>query len=145
MIAAHHIVRGWLESPTLGVIELDRDWTGAIGPRFTMGQQCPAPGALAPAAGLLVGKAYGYFCCRESGLIFFVLSLAHGCDVDPSRDAVYLAGDFNGWQAAVGRDEWRLRAGEMAGEPVLLWRGEAAGFPGWGQRFKFVTGENQWL
>ena len=44
MIAAHHIVRGWLESPTLGVIELDRDWTGTIGPRFTMGQQCPRVG-----------------------------------------------------------------------------------------------------
>lgn len=142
---SHRIVRAWLESTCSGIIELDRDWKGPGRPRFTLGSQCPAPGGLAPAPGLPAGRAYGYFFDGQGG-ISFVLPLEHGCDVDPTRDAVYLAGDFNGWQAAVGVAEWQLRPAELEGEHVLQWAGAAARFLGGpGLRFKFVTGEQQWL
>lgn len=140
-----HIVRAWLESLTTGIVELDRDWTDRSFPRFTLGEQCAAPGGLAPAPGLIAGRTYGYF-LNPKGEITFVLPLEHGCEVNAERDAVYLAGDFNGWDAAVGLDEWRLQPAELDGECVLRWTGEAARFltqPG--QRFKFVTGEQQWL
>ena len=140
-----HIVRAWLESLSTGIVELDRDWTDRSRPRFTLGEQCPAPGALAPAPGLTAGRTYGYF-LNPKGEISFVLPLEHGCNVDATRDVVYLAGDFNGWEAAIGADEWRLHPAELDGEQVLLWTGEAARFLGVaGQRFKFVTGEHQWL
>jgi len=59
---------------------------------------------------------------------------------------VYLAGDFNGWQAAIGAAEWRLRPAKLDGENVLLWTGDAARFLAQaGLRFKFVTGEQQWV
>ena len=142
---SHRIVRAWLEAPASGIIELDRDWTGRHTPRFTLGKQCPSPGGLAPASGLPAGRAYGYFFNKQGG-ISFVLPLEHGCDIDPERDSVYLAGDFNGWQEAVGEDEWRLQPTELEGERVLLWTGDAARFLATpGLRFKFVTGEHQWL
>jgi pullulanase len=146
MAEPHRIVRAWLESPTTGIIELDRDWTtGRAHPRFTLGKHCPTPGALAPAPGLPAGRVYGYFFNNDDGEITFVLPLERGCDVDPARDKVYLAGDFNGWQDAVGKEEWQMVPAELEGERVLRWSGDAARFLGWGQRFKFVTGEHQWL
>lgn len=143
--APHRIIRAWLESLNSGIIELDRDWTERRHPRFTLGKHCPSPQGLAPAPGLPAGRVYGYFFDNVAGQITFVLPLEHGCDVDPLKDTVYLAGDFNGWQAAVGKEEWQLRRAELEGEQVLKWSGDATRFLGWGQRFKFVTGEHQWL
>lgn len=141
----HRIVRAWLESLTAGVVELDRDWTDPTPPRLTLGEQCPAPGGLEAAPGLVAGRTFGYY-LESPGKIRFVYPLEHGCDVDPAQDAVYLAGDFNGWQAAVGTEAWRLQPAVLDGEQVLQWKGEAAPFfAQGGQRFKFVTGEHQWL
>lgn len=145
MADPNRIVRAWLESSTTGIIELERDWTDPKPPRFTLGADRPALTQLAPAPSLPAGRVYGYFFDSLAGEMVFVLPLQHGCDIDPARDSVYLAGDFNGWQEAVGKAEWRLEPAEIEGERVLAWRGEASGFVGWGQRFKFVTGEHQWL
>ncbi|MSU49375.1 MAG: glycoside hydrolase family 1 [Opitutus sp.] len=145
MAEPHRIIRAWLESPNSGIIELDRDWAGRARPRFTLGKHCPTPGALAPASGLAAGRAFGYYLNQPTGAISFVLPLEHGCDIDALLDTVYLAGDFNGWQAAVGKEEWKLLPAELEGEQVLQWTGVAEDFRGWGQRFKFVTGEQQWL
>jgi 1,4-alpha-glucan branching enzyme len=143
--APHRIVRAWLEAPASGIVELDRDWTAQRRPRFTLGKHCPAPAALTPAPALPAGRTFGYFFDGAEGAIVFVLPLEHGCDIDAARDTVYLAGDFNGWQEAVGREAWRLQPAQLDGEHVLMWRAEASTFQGWGQRFKFVTGEHQWL
>ena len=141
----HRIVRAWLESPVSGIIELDHDWTGRATPRFTLGRHCPSPGGLAPAPGLPAGRSYGYF-FNKHGQVSFVLPLEHGCDIDPDHDSVYLAGDFNGWQRAVGVPSWQMLPAQLEGERVLLWTGDAARFLGSpGLRFKFVTGENQWI
>src|SRR6188508_367187 len=129
MAAPHRIVRAWLESPTVGVIELDRDWPSRGHPRFSLGKHCPIPQAIAPAPVLLAGRSYGYTVNRSNGSLLFVLPLEHGCDINPSRDKVYLAGDFNGWEAAVGQDAWQLKPMDLEGERILVWRGEAAGFP----------------
>ena len=145
MAEPHRILRAWLESPSSGILELDRDWNLRSHPRFTLGKNGPALTGLAPAAGLPAGRAYGYFFNNADGQVTFVLPLEHGCDIDPAHDNVYLAGDFNGWQAAVGDEKWQLLPNELEGERVLTWSGDAASFVGWGQRFKFVTGEHQWL
>lgn len=142
---SRRIVRAWLDSLTTGVIEFDRDWTDRALPRLSLGEQCPAPGSLAPAPGLAAGLAYGYF-LNSRGEIAFVLPLEHGCAVDPARDKVYLAGDFNGWQDAVGKEAWLMQPAVLDGERVLMWTGDPALFlTGPGLRFKFVTGEFQWL
>ena len=145
MAEPHRIVRAWLESPSSGIIELDHDWARRSLPHFTLGRHCPTPRSLAPAPGLPAGRLYGYF-VDEAGEISFVLPLDNGCGIDPEGDVVFLAGDFNGWQAAIGQAEWQLQPAELEGERVLWWKGKAARFlePA-GQRFKFVTGEHQWL
>ena len=52
-----------LESPSTGIIELERDWTARIPPRFSLGGQCPVPGAMCRAAacgdGMLAGLDIG--------------------------------------------------------------------------------------
>ncbi len=143
--APHRIVRAWLESLTTGVVELDRDWKAKVPPRFTLGDQCPAPAGLAADTGLMAACSFRYF-VNAAGEMVFALTPEHGSEIDPARDTVYLVGDFNGWQEAVGKAEWKLRPEELEGEPVLVWRGEAARFlkPA-GQRFKFATGEHHWL
>ncbi|HVU25024.1 MAG TPA: alpha-amylase family glycosyl hydrolase [Opitutus sp.] len=142
--APHRIVHAWLESLTAGVVELSRDWLGLRPPQLSLGTRCPMPGALAPASMLTTGRAFGYFVRGEQ--IVFMLPDARAVGVNPERDAVYVAGDFNGWQNAIGQDEWRMRTAEINGERILSWSGPAARFlkPA-GQRFKFVTGEHHWV
>ncbi len=143
--SAHRIVSAWLESLTTGVVELDRDWRSTRPPRFTLGDQCPAPAGLTVDSGLMAAISYRYF-VNAAGEMVFAVTPEHGSVIDEKRDTVYVAGDFNGWQEAVGREEWRLRPAVLDGEQVLLWSGPAVAFlnpPG--QRFKFVTGEHQWL
>ena len=115
MSAPHRIVRAWLESPSSGLIELDRDWAGRANPLFSLGKPGPKLLGLAPAAGLATGRSTGYFVDATRGEIAFVLPLDHGSQVDPGRDTVFVAGDFNGWQAAVGKPEWQLAAAELDG------------------------------
>ena len=141
----HRIVRAWFESLRSGIIELERDWTGRTRPRFTLGESPATSLALAPASPLTCGRAFGYHFDSLTGKISFVLPLEDDCEIDPDRDTVYVAGDFNGWRSAVGTREWQMRPAELEGERVLLWQGDAAQFLGWGQRFKFATAENQWL
>ena len=141
----HRIVRAWLESLTTGVVELDRDWTSKVPPRFTLGAQCPSPAGLSADTGLMAACSYRYF-VNGVGEMVFALTPERGSAIDLTRDTLYVAGDFNGWQEAVGNESWRLRPEELDGEHVLMWRGAAARFlePA-GQRFKFVTGEYHWL
>ena len=141
----HRIVRAWLESLTTGVVELDHDWTSAEPPRFTFGAQCPTPDALTADTGLMAAVSFRYFVNAEGEMIF-ALTPEHGSEINPGRDTLYVAGDFNGWQLAVGQEKWRLKPEELEGEQVLIWRGPAEKLldpPG--QRFKFVTGEHHWL
>lgn len=145
MATSPRIVRAWLESPVSGIVEFERDWENRRPPRFSLGPHCPVPSTLEPAPSLPAARAYGYYFNRRDGTVAFVLPLAHGCDIDPARDTVYLAGDFNGWEKAVGDPLWRLAPTQLEGERVLLWNGDAARFLGEAQRFKFVTGEHQWL
>jgi pullulanase len=138
------IIRAWLESLTTGVVQLDRDWRGTKPPQFSMGGNCPTPGGLAPASMYTVGRAFGYFVRGDQ--MWFVLPDISRVGLDPSRDEVYLAGEFNGWQAAVGRPEWRMTLTDCLGEKAFTWSGPVGLFlePA-GLKFKFVTGEHQWL
>jgi pullulanase/glycogen debranching enzyme len=141
---SHTIVRAWLESLTTGIVELDRDWRAIRPPQLTFAGVAPAAGTLSPASTLTTVRAFGYFV--EDGKIVFALPEAHRSGVESGRDEVYVAGDFNGWQEAVGKEAWKLRLTKIDGEWLLAWTGAAAPFltPA-GQRFKFVTGEHQWL
>ena len=139
------IAQAWLESPDSGVIELTRDWTEAALPPLFFGPGGAAIKRLARVPDHTFGCESGFF-VNAFCEVFFFLQLAHYPEIDPATTAVYLAGDFNGWQLAVGNPEWRLLPASLDGERVLLLAAHADRFfsqpP---QRFKFVTGEHRWL
>jgi pullulanase/glycogen debranching enzyme len=144
-IHEQRIVQAWLEAPDSGIIELTRDWTDAALPPLSFGPGGPAFARLSRVPDHTFGCESGFF-VNAFHEIFFFLQLAHHPEIDAAKTAVYLAGDFNGWQKAVGNPDWRLLPASLDGERVLLFAGHAENFfsdpP---QRFKFVTGEHGWL
>jgi hypothetical protein len=139
------IAQAWLDGPDSGVIELTRDWTDAAIPPLSLGGGGPALARLTRVPDHTFGCESGFF-VNAFHEIFFFLQLAHHPEIDPAKAAVYLAGDFNGWQQAVGNPDWRLLPASLDGERVLLFAAPAGRFfsqpP---QRFKFVTSEHRWL
>ncbi len=139
------IAQAWLEAPDSGIIELTRDWTDAALPPLSLGSGGPAFARLTRVADHTFGCESGFF-VNAFHEIFFFLQLAQHPEIDPATTAVYLAGDFNGWQEAVGNPDWRLLPASLDGDRVLLFAAPAGRFfsqpP---QRFKFVTGEHRWL
>ncbi len=133
-----------MDSLASGVAEFDRDWPAAAPPSLRLGAGSGGISAVEPAPAIAAAAASRYFLSGDQ--LTFALPLGHGSDVDPARDRVYVAGDFNGWQQAVGAEDWELRPAEISGERVLCWTGpaERVRWPA-EQRFKFVTGEHQWL
>jgi len=139
------IAQAWLTSRESGVIELTRDWTAAALPPLALSPDGPRFAVLERVPDHTFGRESGYF-VNALGEIFFFLELVQHPDISPAATAVYLAGDFNGWDRAVGDSAWRLLPASLDGEPVLLFAAPAERFfsspP---QRFKFVTSAHRWL
>jgi pullulanase/glycogen debranching enzyme len=139
------IVQAWLDAPDSGIVELGSDWTDTTLPPLSLSPGGTEFVELARVPDHTFGCESGFF-VNAFGEIFFFLQLAHHTEIDPETTAVYLAGDFNGWQNAVGNPDWRLLPASLDGERALLLAAHAERFfsqpP---QRFKFVTGEHHWL
>lgn len=145
-MAAHppRPVRAWLDSLSTGIVEFDRDWTSSAPPAVALSGGVEVTG-LSRAPDIAAARTFRYF-VREPGTIAFVLPIKLDGLANPLTDKVYLAGPFNGWQAAVGDEAWQLKREEMDGEEVLIWKGPSERIlSGPDRRFKFVTGEHQWL
>ena len=142
---SHRIVRAWLSSTSTGIIELDADWKGDSLPLLAPGDKAFAFADFGPAAPSVYADEAAYY-VDDLGMLVFVLDPEEHSWVDFSVMPVYVAGDFNGWQQAVGRLEWSMVPGELNGRPHWLLRMPAAPLltdpP---QQFKFVTGDNRWL
>jgi pullulanase/glycogen debranching enzyme len=141
----HRIVRAWLDSPQSGVVELTEDWLDGTLPTIEPGDANFAFASLAPAERAIHAEANAYFVDGEGRVVFVADPDKHPW-VEWGDVEVYVAGDFNGWQAAVGNPEWQLEVGMVDGCFVWTLARPAAGLltdpP---QRFKFVTGESLWL
>lgn len=142
---AQRIARAWLSSTSSGIIELDADWTGASLPLLAPGEKAFAFADLRPAAPSLYADEAAYY-VDDAGQVVFVLDPAEHSWVNFGTMPVYVAGDFNGWEQAVGRSDWALEAGEVNGRAVWLLRKPGAELltepP---QQFKFITGDRRWL
>ncbi len=141
--SAPRLARAWLDSLSSGIVEFDRDWVSAAPPAIALSGAIEVV-AFKRAPDIAAAKRYRYFQTPPSTFTF-ALPLRRGPGIDPVNDRVYIAGQFNGWQA-VGNEEWRLKLGEVDGEKMLVWTGPAEKvLKGGDMMFKFVTGENQWL
>lgn len=142
--SANRIVQAWLHTPTSGVIELARDWRARHQPPVKFSGGLPVR-PLQRVRDHSFGRESGYFVTRRGRIYFFLPTSAHPKPF-ARRAPVYVAGDFNGWGDAIGKEAWRLNEASLEREPVLLWEGDAERF--FGQppmRFKFVTGEGHWF
>jgi pullulanase/glycogen debranching enzyme len=142
--APPRLIRAWLDSLTTGIVEFDRDWEAAAPPAIALSGTVEVT-SFRKAPDLAAVKTYRYF-HKDPKTFAFGLPLRRTGGVDPERDRVYVAGPFNGWQAAVGDPEWLMKLEDVDGENVLLWTGPMEKvYVGGEIVFKFVTGENQWL
>jgi pullulanase/glycogen debranching enzyme len=142
--AAPRLVRAWLDSLSSGIVEFDRNWESPAPPAIALSGAVEVT-SFKRAADLAAAKTYRYF-KKDPATFSFALPLKRGGGIDPAIDKVYVAGAFNGWQAAVGNEEWRLKPDDLDGERLFLWTGPADKVLHDGKvLFKFVTGENQWL
>lgn len=137
-------MRAWLDSLSSGIVEFERDWGFANPPAVALSGGVEVT-AVSKAPDIAAARTYRYF-FRDPATIAFALPYRLAGVVDAATDRFYVAGAFNGWQAAVGDEAWRLKLEELDGERVFLWSGPAEKVIGGGDlRFKFVTGESQWL
>jgi pullulanase/glycogen debranching enzyme len=142
---AHRIARAWLISASAGIIEMGADWTAESLPLLTPGDKAFAFTDLSPAEPSLYAEEAGYY-VDDAGQVVFMLDPADYSWMNFDETPVYVAGDFNGWQAAVGKAEWRMTPGPLNGRDVLLLRvpgGPLLRDPS--PQFKFVTSDNRWL
>ncbi len=138
------LVRAWLDSLSSGIVEFDRNWESAAPPAIALSGTVEVT-HFKRAPDLEVAKTLRYF-IREPGKISFALPLKRNGGVGRADEHVYVAGPFNGWQAAVGNEDWLMKLEDLDGEDVLLWTGPVRKLGSSGEvMFKFVTGENQWL
>ncbi len=130
----------WWTQPPEGLVELSGDWTGTAG---LPGVFCASArkSVFAPRPRFAWAAESGYE--RDGSLLWFHLprKRLEAGGVKPG-ESVYVAGDFNGWQEAVGKEEWRL-TGDTGGGLSLPkpW----TEFAGRSWEFKFVTGSGRWL
>lgn len=140
----YRIVRAWLTSASSGVIELDADWNEDSLPLLAPGDEAFAFESLHPADPSLYADEAAYYVDKDGQLVF-VLDPAEHSWLNLDNTPVYLAGDFNGWQEAVGRPEWLLQRGELNGRVAWMSRQPAGLLREPPQHFKFVTGDHNWI
>ncbi len=139
------ISKAWLEEPASGCILLTSDWLGKQLPPvrllpkavkfLTLLKRCPARYAWVA----------GFYSNRKDHITFAV-PLERFPELKTPGTEVFVVGDFNGWQNAVGNKQWLLQPGQLDGADVLLLSTPAEGlFTDPPQRFKFVTAEHRWL
>ena len=144
MPTAPRLVRAWLDSLSSGIVEFDRNWESPASPALALSGTVEVT-EFKRAPDLAAAKSLRYF-LKDPATFAFALPIRRNGGVGRADEKVYVAGPFNGWQAAVGNEDWRLRLEELGGEKVLIWTGPAAKvLRGGDVLFKFVTGENQWL
>jgi pullulanase/glycogen debranching enzyme len=141
----HRILRAWLTSATSGVIELDHDWNADLLPLLKPGERAFELASLEKAPPETFADEAAYF-VDDQGRLVFVLDPTVNSWIDLAKTPVYVAGDFNGWNDAVGRPEWRLQSETIGGHETWAVRTDAALL----QReppaqFKFVTGDQRWV
>jgi hypothetical protein len=121
------------------------DWTAESLPLLTPGDKAFEFSELSPAEPSLYADEAAYY-VDDAGQVVFMLDPEEHSWINFEEMPVYVAGDFNGWQSAVGQPEWAMAWGELNGRRVLLLRKPAAPLltepP---QQFKFVAGDGRWL
>lgn len=139
------IARAWLTSASTGIIEMDQDWMVPSLPLLAPADKAFAFSDLSPADPACYADDAAYY-VDDEGQVVFMFDPDEVSWIDYAKTSIYVAGDFNGWESAIGRPEWSMEPGELNGRTVLLLKKSAdevlSEQP---KAFKFVTGDRRWL
>ncbi|MDQ8202718.1 alpha-amylase family glycosyl hydrolase [Pelagicoccus sp. SDUM812003] len=140
-----HIRKAYLTSMKEGVVELQRDWRATRMPPISMEGKLHGYLSLYPLPASEFGEKSGYF-VDETNHIVFVFYPEKYSKIEYKGASIYVAGGFNGWQDAVGKDEWELVPERVGGRRVLALRKDLDSLsPAEGSQFKFVTDRHHWF
>lgn len=126
-----------------GIVSFTRDWESRKRPELWWGEDRLDLKSLHRVPPEQFGLHGGYF--GKKGRITFVLPRALTKEVD-LKGGLYVAGSFNGWEAAIGDPDWKLSHGTVRGRKCHLLSIPQSRLEGHeAATFKFVTGEEHWI
>ena len=139
------VVHAYLDSIESGVVELASDWDSESAPLISMEGSRSKYLRLQPIEAYQYGLNSHYF-VDEEGTLVFILNPESYPSIDYEETRVFLAGDFNDWQEAVGKRKWRLKWEIFDGIRCLIYRdGQGEISLDEEHAFKFVTEHDHWL
>ena len=140
-----HIRKAYLTSLNEGVIELHRDWKASRVPPISMEGKLHGYLSLYSLPSSDFAKDSGYY-VDEEGRVVFVFFPEKYSKIEYKGASVYVAGGFNGWQDAIGKEDWELTPDRIGGRRALVLRKNVDIFAcDDGCQFKFVTDKHHWF
>ncbi|MBC2605877.1 alpha-amylase family glycosyl hydrolase [Pelagicoccus albus] len=143
--AARHLRKAYLTSLSEGVVELSKDWRASRMPPIRFEGQRAGHISLFPLPALEYAAQSGYY-IDQKGKIVFVFYPDKYSKIEYEHTSIYVVGNFNGWQKAIGDEAWELKPETVGGVEVLLLRADKKIFQDDPSCFfKFVTKEHHWF
>lgn len=137
----------WISSNT-GIVQLSCDWRDARKMPPLKLKSGVAIREIVRVPPLIAGITHGYY-FNGTDVVFVLHPKLYRNHHLTSESEIFVAGDFNGWQQAIGNPEWRLRRKVMGQHDIWeLTAPLARVFRSEGVEkvsFKFVTASSEWL
>jgi len=114
----HPIKSAYWETDTRVLVQLDRDWTleDQLPPLF-LGPKVKPFEELKQAPLSEYGRLAHYY--MTNGDVVFIFDPEAYPQMNPEKEEVYVVGSFNGWDAARGDEQWKLKKGEIDGRRLF--------------------------
>jgi len=143
--AIKHIAHAFWQSEDSGVVILSSNWLSTTtAPPLSLGPVNLPFRKIERLAAEEAGHFYRYYRHKNSW-VFITESKCHPQLLEQTAK-VYLAGDFNGWGDAIGKDEWELKPLDASYDTVFELHVPVKSLPKDGvAAFKFVTEHGDWI
>ncbi|MEN8843489.1 MAG: alpha-amylase family glycosyl hydrolase [Lentimonas sp.] len=140
-----NIAHSFWESEDCGVVILSSNWTSTTTlPPLSLGPVNRPFGKLEHIPAEESGRFYRFYKSRQSWI--FVIRSERYPQLLDEKVKVYLGGDFNGWDNAIGKVEWQMKPVKDTKGSVYELRVPAELLPtSETAAFKFVTEHGDWL
>jgi pullulanase len=133
----------WI-APSTGYVLLSENWTQDRLPPLELASEKYTLTGLKPAPSEMFGEISGYY-IKEDSITFFTYADSY-LYLDLEKVSLYVAGNFNGWQEAVGDPAWKMQLGKHRGRDCFQLTLDASRcVKNDIVHFKFVTSEHYWL
>lgn len=138
------VVHVFWESTRSGLVILSADWDPfhAMLP-FGFGPNAEALESIEVLPANEAGRYYRYF--RQRGRWLFRIQSKRYPQLSSAAKKVYLAGDFNGWEKAIGKSSWELEPSDTERSSYEVSVSTAKLSMRHKNEFKFVTEDGEWL